>query len=992
MAEQVIEPIVNVNRKSVHHFDESKEDIDGNEVNSLFGHHYDSDSDSLSSLSVVDDKNMKDQIEQLKSEIQEKANIIANLTLRYDLGILPSNDHTETDISADVLAQHATKLNSQTTAENFELRDMVNELRDENFHLRNEIYELQDKINRQVLQINKLEKDLREQPFESEQQEIKEDNVPLSDLSDLFESSEPNVNDYILPDSLFDHLSPEPPTFEQELADGYDPFPLRDSTKILMQTITPGDRATFAEPFAEVDVQYQGFRFVDDRWQKFTTAAVDETVFVTQLGRHQNVIGLEQAILSMSKGEVCRVFVPSRLGYGEHGAEGLIPSNTDILFELTLVDVRNDVRTIDMEINDGLEEKVEEKSTEDTQEENKCAHIQSYKAQFVSHFFNFFSYLCLAYEYYSEVVYDYIVNNGFELHLVGIGRPKDYETSEIKLFDHINTENTMISVKTPLKAIHSVRRLKKFIKDIYGITDKDLLILFSHVPLTNDRATLGEIGISNKSLLTLAICNEEQLKLSADPVVVEPILFSEPVASVNELFADSDAESDDDSSEDEQILYVDSDEDESSEYESSVNNADAVNALFEMYEDYESEYETEFVANQFLCIENGKVAKEKKQKVVDEIMEEIVEEKEEKWPQLGFDVITQCSDVLVHKMPNCGHKMNRESLLEYALSAFADSKTMKLKCPHSIDENNTLCNYEWDYTEILNILQYGDEDKEDWTKYAKLELLASRNVIENELECQKCPSCHSLYFRNYRENKRALDDISTVKDVENEFKFECIFCEPNTETIVERIEIKNKFINVGLHFEDDVEEDIDGDAVNSLFGQDDDESDNDSDDEDEDNSDSDDEEDGQRAIRFIEHMFDDDETEYEEKVTIKMDNQFCFCCGDKWSDKHVCDSSFKKDLVAILEDAPKKQIDSVENVPSIRSCPSCAQLIFHMEACKHMNCSACHTDFCFVCLKPKKNGRWQCGSYSDACPVADTQTEESLPDTIVITKKAFQLF
>merc|ERR1719361_422098 len=28
----------------------------------------------------------------------------------------------------------------------------------ENFHLRNEIYELQDKINRQVLQINKLEK------------------------------------------------------------------------------------------------------------------------------------------------------------------------------------------------------------------------------------------------------------------------------------------------------------------------------------------------------------------------------------------------------------------------------------------------------------------------------------------------------------------------------------------------------------------------------------------------------------------------------------------------------------------------------------------------------------------------------------------------------------------------------------------------------------------------------------------------------------------
>jgi len=228
-------------------------------------------------------------------------------------------------------------------------------------------------------------------------------------------------------------------------------------------------------------------------------------------------------------------------------------------------------------------------------------------------------------------------------------------------------------------------------------------------------------------------------------------------------------------------------------------------------------------------------------------------------------------------------------------------------------------------------------------------------------------------------------------DIESEFRFECIFCPANTETIVERIEIKKANVNMEPHFEDDVEEDIDGDAVNSLFGQDDDDSDNDSDDESGDESD-DDDDDGERAIRFIEHMFDDDEIEYEEKVTIKLDNQFCFCCGEKWSDKHVCDSSFKSDLVSILEQAPKKQIDSVENVPSIRSCPSCAQLIFHTEACKHMNCSACHTDFCFVCLKTKKNGKWQCGSYSSACPVADTQTEESLPDTIVITKKAFQLF
>jgi len=36
-------------------------------------------------------------------------------------------------------------LPQRTILENFELREMVNELRDENFHLRNEIYELQAK-------------------------------------------------------------------------------------------------------------------------------------------------------------------------------------------------------------------------------------------------------------------------------------------------------------------------------------------------------------------------------------------------------------------------------------------------------------------------------------------------------------------------------------------------------------------------------------------------------------------------------------------------------------------------------------------------------------------------------------------------------------------------------------------------------------------------------------------------------------------------------
>merc|ERR1712087_1052416 len=322
----------------------------------------------------------------------------------------------------------------------------------------------------------------------------------------------------------------------------------------------------------------------------------------------------------------------------------------------------------------------------------------------------------------------------------------------------------------------------------------------------------------------------------------------------------------------------------------SANNGDAVNALFEMYEDYESEYETQFVANQFLCIENGKVAKEKEQKI-----EEKIEEKEDEiWPQLGFDVITQCSDVLVHKMPICGHKMNRDSLLQYAISAFSDSTTMKLKCPHTLEDEShaldhgPLCNTEWDYLSVIDILQYGDKEEEEWTKYAKLELLASRNVIEQELETQKCPNCHTLYFKNWRENKKALDEIKTVDDIENEFKFECIFCPNEPTTITERVELPRKQEEKAnsLHNEDDIEEDIDGDAVNALFGQ-------------VDEYESDDEDDEEKAIETISHMFDDDEDEpqFEENVIIKSHNSFCFCCGANWETGHVCGSTFKSDLV-----------------------------------------------------------------------------------------------
>jgi len=129
------------------------------------------------------------------------------------------------------------------------------------------------------------------------------------------------------------------------------------------------------------------------------------------------------------------------------------------------------------------------------------------------------------------------------------------------------------------------------------------------------------------------------------------------------------------------------------------------------------------------------------------------------------------------------------------------------------------------------------------------------------------------------------------------------------------------------------------------------------------------------------------------KVRVMNRFHFCWACGKPFDDRHMCDNSFKLELVGILAKSETKTIGSVSNVPAVRCCPNCCQLILHTDACKHMDCKSCKKSFCFVCLKGKKsNGEWQCGSHSSVCPVAPRQDMRSLPDSLVINKKAFQLY
>lgn len=110
----------------------------------------------------------------------------------------------------------------------------------------------------------------------------------------------------------------------------------------------------------------------------------------------------------------------------------------------------------------------------------------------------------------------------------------------------------------------------------------------------------------------------------------------------------------------------------------------------------------------------------------------------------------------------------------------------------------------------------------------------------------------------------------------------------------------------------------------------------------------------------------------------KSYKDFCWFCQQPWTNgtntkncgNPKCNAA---GILKIIEEAPMKEIIGV-TCPSKRLCPQCGAAIEHRRDCKHMNCPICKTKFCFICLRIKRDGSWQCGSYNDRCVPAPKQT------------------
>ena len=94
-----------------------------------------------------------------------------------------------------------------------------------------------------------------------------------------------------------------------------------------------------------VTVNYTGWLYnaagPDSKGTQFTNPAGEAPLTVAPLGNAQILRGFQQAIVGMKVGGRRRAYIPSNLAYGSQGnAQGGIPGNAALVFELTLLSVQ----------------------------------------------------------------------------------------------------------------------------------------------------------------------------------------------------------------------------------------------------------------------------------------------------------------------------------------------------------------------------------------------------------------------------------------------------------------------------------------------------------------------------------------------------------------------------------------------------------------------------------------------------------------------------
>merc|ERR1711915_416438 len=119
-------------------------------------------------------------------------------------------------------------------------------------------------------------------------------------------------------------------------------------------------------------MHYDGYLLdgqTEGRGKKFTSTYGLSDPYSFTLGQNAVIPGLEQGLIGFCAGSELVLYIPSQLAYGEVGAGDTIPPNTDLMFDVVLIDVK--IVETDHERNIRLEAKAREEEAVRREEESK---------------------------------------------------------------------------------------------------------------------------------------------------------------------------------------------------------------------------------------------------------------------------------------------------------------------------------------------------------------------------------------------------------------------------------------------------------------------------------------------------------------------------------------------------------------------------------------------------------------------------------------------
>ena len=104
-------------------------------------------------------------------------------------------------------------------------------------------------------------------------------------------------------------------------------------TELKIEELKPGNGAE-AKAGQQVTVHYTGWL---TNGTKFDSSLDRGQPFKFQLGAGQVIQGWDKGVAGMKVGGKRKLVIPPTMGYGEHGAGGVIPPNATLVFEVELL-------------------------------------------------------------------------------------------------------------------------------------------------------------------------------------------------------------------------------------------------------------------------------------------------------------------------------------------------------------------------------------------------------------------------------------------------------------------------------------------------------------------------------------------------------------------------------------------------------------------------------------------------------------------------------